>query len=296
MTTFINNGQPITAAPAIGYDGKNFWVYFGTGRFFDGNDKTDDTQQSFYGIKEPMSEVNATTMEFLGTTVLAPTLHGDPTSRTWPDVTADPGDKGLLKTDEIRVEKAFALADATLTCSDTTTDCLPANVDSLADLIEYMAGEEGTSDPTWSNSADGWYYDFYPYDNRERNVGQATLFGGLTLFTTYQPYSDPCKAEGVSYLYGLYYQTGTAWNNVIFGDNGLHDNNRDVAEKFLVGPGLATTPNLHVGDSGDGDGDGDGDGVKAFLQSSTGEIIRVEHDTPTGNSTSSRTGWKQCSE
>ena len=37
----IDVGRPVTAAPAIGWDGKYRWVYFGTGRFFDALDKTD---------------------------------------------------------------------------------------------------------------------------------------------------------------------------------------------------------------------------------------------------------------
>ena len=34
--------RPITAGPSIGYDGENYWIYAGTGRFWDEMDKTDD--------------------------------------------------------------------------------------------------------------------------------------------------------------------------------------------------------------------------------------------------------------
>ena len=52
----LNPGRPITAAPMVGWDGDNFWVYFGTGRFFDKRDKSDassNAQESYYGLKEP---------------------------------------------------------------------------------------------------------------------------------------------------------------------------------------------------------------------------------------------------
>jgi type IV pilus assembly protein PilY1 len=53
------NGQPIVA-PATGtIDNKGEkWVYFGTGRFFSLADKLNDDQQSYYGVKEPNTEVN----------------------------------------------------------------------------------------------------------------------------------------------------------------------------------------------------------------------------------------------
>ena len=51
-----NPVQPITAAPSVGMDDVGrYWLYFGTGRFFDPDDKVDRHQQSFYGIKEPVS-------------------------------------------------------------------------------------------------------------------------------------------------------------------------------------------------------------------------------------------------
>jgi hypothetical protein len=50
-------GQPIVGPATVGTDGLDFWVYFGTGRFFDVDDKTDPSSndiQTFYGIREPI--------------------------------------------------------------------------------------------------------------------------------------------------------------------------------------------------------------------------------------------------
>ncbi|MEM7402254.1 MAG: hypothetical protein AAF304_09935, partial [Pseudomonadota bacterium] len=50
----LNNTGPITAISNAGLDQSgNRWVYFGTGRFLVRADSADNSQQSFYGIKEP---------------------------------------------------------------------------------------------------------------------------------------------------------------------------------------------------------------------------------------------------
>ncbi len=49
-------GRPVTGAASIGTDGTNYWIYFGTGRFLDSDDKTDSSsnaQEAYFGIKEP---------------------------------------------------------------------------------------------------------------------------------------------------------------------------------------------------------------------------------------------------
>jgi len=54
FTTPTPPGQPITASPTASIDEHdNVWIYFGTGKFYDDADKTDTTEQYFYGIKEP---------------------------------------------------------------------------------------------------------------------------------------------------------------------------------------------------------------------------------------------------
>ncbi len=138
---------------------------------------------------------------------------------------------------------------------------------------------------------DGWYRAFH--DARERNLGASALLGGLLTFTTYQPYNDRCKAEGQSYLYGVHFQTGTAWTESVFGtfDESLVDNNGTnqtvtiVKDKLGLGRGLSTTPSMHVGSDSD-------NAAKAFIQTSTGEIIEVEQkNLPYKNTRSGRQNW-----
>lgn len=301
LSTATGNSQPITAAPSVGTDGHNFWVYFGTGRFYDAYDKTDDTQHSYYGIKEPAVEVKEglkiTKMLTWDQVELAPTGG------------VYPGEKGLWKVDDILVGQSYRIQDSILSCR-SGTPCLPPTLQAptLYYLDRFIGGtgldryEGGTKispkspdntveDPCATNGCmDGWYRDFYPYDNRERNVGQATLLGGLVTYTTYQPFNDVCQAEGNAYLYGLYYRTGTAWHKNIFGDAGVEGTN--ITDKLDLGRGLATTPNLHVGGESDPDSK---EGPKAFVQTSTGEIKEVQTDNlPVENYRTGRSKWRQC--
>ena len=138
---------------------------------------------------------------------------------------------------------------------------------------------------THIGGTDGWYKNFL--SDRERNLGQAALLGGLLTFTTYQPYQDPCQSEGLAFLYGVYYLTGTAWNKSIFGDEGL-DEDENVLDVLALGRGLATTPNLFVG-KGDEEG-----GPKAFVQTSTGEIKEIpQTNLPISNYKSGKTSWRE---
>jgi len=300
--------QPITAAPSVGTDGYNFWIYFGTGRFFDPDDKTDRQQQSYYGIKEPMEITDDGSLRKRKLTWAEVELSGNSTS--------DPGAKGLAKVDEILVGESTNIANAPLICKDDSYDCLELNQNpsfynasennAYFDRMEkYIAGTgrcyknicseivscsgSDYTDPHYKNNCtDGWYLDFWPYNNREKNVGQATLLGGLVTFTTYQPNSGVCQAEGASYLYGVYYKTGTAWYENIFGRNGINDDGM-IESKLSLGRGMATTPNLHVGTGGK-----DGKGPKAFVQTSTGEIVEIQQENlPIKNYISGRSKWKE---
>lgn len=284
--SLFNAGQPITGAPSVGYDLHNYWIYFGTGRFFDKIDKNDDAQQSFYGIKE-LTDCEG---EF-----------------TWPSPLVK---ENLVDVSQIMVKKADSGASfdpddfGELYCLSSRGDlstgdlsnkaCLPSGIDSLSSLITHIAGtgkSAGTSCVDTGNDGildtltgkDGWYRDF-PAVSRlgERNVGQATLLGGLLTFTTYQPYDNPCKQEGIAYLYGLYYQTGTTWYRTVFSDRSLEGDR--VLESISLGRGLATTPNLHVGS---------GEGPTAFVQTSTGEIIEIPQTPPLDNFKSGFQSWRE---
>ena len=282
---------PISAAPNLGYDGSNSWVYFGTGRFFAPEDKTDAETQYFFGVKEPLDDDCALTWGEVqwwpGTTAVAPTP------------TADPGKRGLMRTDGIRVlesgKTGFDLSGDYLYCADGNA-CSGLNhltpitiADSahtyyaFSELEQFIKGERCGLTENKDIGIDGWYRVFT--DPRERSLGMPTLLGGLVTYTSYQPYADNCKAEGVSNLYGVYFLTGTAWYESVFGTYLDDEGKSIVKDKLSLGLGLATTPSLQVGEGSDG--------AKAFIQTSTGEIIEIEQENlPIPNATSGRASWE----
>ena len=259
-SVLIDAGQPITAAPAIGWDGRNYWVYFGTGRFLHESEKSDTSQQSYYGIKEPLDS----NKEFTWAKVEINGTHN-----------STPGDRGLLRTDQILVHQSGSSTDAALSCKLGT--CLPENVATFSELVHYIVGDGSTSSGT-----DGWYINFSD-TSRERNLGQGVLLGGLLTFTTYMPYNDLCLSEGLSNLYGVYYQTGTSWYKPVFGTSGVTTDG-NIVSLLPLGHGLSKQPNLHVGKR---------EGTSVFLQSSTGAILEIQQpNLPLGNTKTGKVSWR----
>lgn len=326
----VDAKAPITAAPSVGFDGDNFWVYAGTGRFYDRKDKTDNGQYdsgtadnrskvSFFGIREPVD----TDSNCYDGILTWDTINWDINSKNNSQLLLDgtPGDRGLMQVDNILVAEtatSYYLNTSYMECAHCVTNdndpynptctdlastvCFPgdlptstvvlrdndnqtATVATFDDLEDYIAGR-GCSSDTVSTGIDGWYRDFH--QARERNLGQAALLGGLLTYTGYQPYNDLCQAEGQSFLYGVYYKTGTAWPESVFGTF-ARNGERFVLDNLSLGRGLATTPSMHVG-TGDG-------GATAFIQTSTGEIIEVKQENlPLDNVKSGRSSWNdRCS-
>jgi hypothetical protein len=76
----------------------------------------------------------------------------------------------------------------------------------------------------------------------------------------------------MAFLYGSYYQTGTAWHERVFAPSGIDiDADGNVIDRLSIGRGLAMTPNLHVGKHA---------GSKAFVQTSTGAIVEIRNTRP----------------
>ncbi len=320
----VDAQAPITAAPSVGFDGNNFWVYAGTGRFYDRKDKTDDgwydsgfadnddrNKISFFGIREPVDVSTDCYDGILTWDTINWNIHDNDNYDL--DLDGIPGERGLMQVDNFLVaetETSKYLNASYMECANCVatddpynpycvdrTDCFPVGlpvstvvsrdndedfttVTTFDDLEDYIAGVGCASD-TVSTGIDGWYRDFH--QARERNLGQAALLGGLLTYTGYQPYNDVCQAEGQSFLYGVYYKTGTAWPESVFGTF-TRNGEKFVLDNLSLGRGLATTPSMHVG-TGDG-------GATAFIQTSTGEIIEVKQENlPIDNVKSGRTSW-----
>ena len=93
------------------------------------------------------------------------------------------------------------------------------------------------------------------------------------------------QPEGLSFLYGVYMKTGTAWNEPVFEDFmfGGMDASGNIIDMLNIGRGMAPTPILHVGSN---------EGSKAFIQTSTGAIIEIPQvNLPIDNVKTGRANW-----
>jgi type IV pilus assembly protein PilY1 len=134
---------------------------------------------------------------------------------------------------------------------------------------------------TTAQGDEGWLIDFT--ESKERNLGQATLLGDILTFTTYIPSIDPCEFEGETYLYALYYLTGTAYFASVVGT--VTEGGQEVVlGKVDLGKGLSITPNIHLGRE---------EGSKAFVQTSTGAIQMIDQINP-GLIKSGISSWREA--
>jgi len=279
-STLFNAGQPITTAPTIAMDWKNrTWVFFGTGRFAVQEDIADDSQQSFYGIKEPWESIGGD--NYRVDINEERDLDGNPATpdvlvneMTWAEVSA----ADLMDATRIIVFENGNIKDYNDGVTFTTVKDLatPANnIDTFTDLELYME-----TDPV----PRGWKIDFS--ETRERNLGQGALLGDVLTFTTYAPDPNSCQNEGDSYLYAAFYKTGTAFSTPVIGFNaGVQDTDgsSEVMRKQSLGRGLAVSPAMHTGRE---------EGSKAFVQTSTGAILVIEQANP-GAVKSGKSYWME---
>lgn len=298
LKLLLDAKAPITAAPQISWDGYSNWIYFGTGRFFDKDDKTDKDQNYFFGLKEPMlnrDDCSATADHYL----TWDTINYDVSDSLspWASPSFTPGSRGLFQADQVLVVEKPAYPTIGYTpyafcktpgcqLSDLGITDLGSGKYAFDDMRNYIAGScDATTNLT--KGIDGWYRLFE--DPRERNIGQSTLLGGLVTFTTYQPSSDICTAEGQSFLYGVHYQTGTAWYENVFGTYTHTSGEQIVRDKLSLGLGMAKTPSIHVGSTGTNE-------ATALIESSTGEIIEIgQENLPIPLLRAGKTGWTdQC--
>jgi type IV pilus assembly protein PilY1 len=139
----------------------------------------------------------------------------------------------------------------------------------LVDDIKQYAGETDTP-----RAYDGWIVDL---TGGERCMTKPAVLGGIVTFTTSEPDDDICSYEGDSFLYALYYKTGTAYfENIIgYGDETMTvgaETLNEISKYISLGHGISASPSLHVGKN---------QGAKAFIQSSTGGILEIdEHNLP----------------
>lgn len=233
---------PMTGGINVGFKSKNVWVYFGTGKFWDVSDKTDLRTQWMYGIMEP-KQTNSNAYNFSQ----IPVGHLQ-------DVT-----DYYVRPDGL----------GTLFCKSTNgTGCLPSGVVTVEDLEKYIRD---------TPNVDGWRRSLTSLG--ERVIVEPSLFGGIANFVTSVPSNDYCVAGGSSKLYALYYLTGTAWKENVFGGASADY----IPFTVDLGQGIASRASLHLGKE---------QGVTLFFQNNLGEIITLHQPVlPTSLIKSGKGGW-----
>lgn len=232
----FDTGEPVTAPLSLSVDTyNNTWIYGGTGRFYSTSDKNYTRLQHLFGLKDPFYNPS-----YAPEDVQTP-ASGDyfrnysgspaPFSPDLVDVT------GLAVSDDSGVYSGPQL--------------------------HYRGSFSGLVDEI--RSTDGWIRSL---KDRERIITKPLILGGDVFFSSFIPNNDICGSGGSSSLYGLYYETGTAYPEPIF-ENAVHDQIIDSETVTLnsdyldIGRGISSRIQVHVGKT---------EGAKGFIQKSTGEI------------------------
>lgn len=118
----------------------------------------------------------------------------------------------------------------------------------------------------------GWYLTL---TGGERSLHKPTVLGGIVLFPTFKPTTDVCGYGGTSYLYALYYETGTANDEPVIGTSTTQKitiDNKDyyeILKKTELGSGMPTHAVIHSGQE---------QGVMSLIQLGTGVIKQISVD------------------
>jgi len=252
---FVTFDQPITVAPIAALDPFNrLWLFWGTGRFFSTEDKVDANVQRLYGVWDRPQETTKVTVDV--------SSSGDPTALN--DVT------------NIKVYEGGYM----------DTDTTPGQDTTFSSYLALKRGEYGAE----TTPKYGWYLnmtDPIALDG-ERAINTATVLGNIVLFPTFKPEADICEFGGNSYLYALYYETGTAyWKPVI----GLHGTEgidvsgwkSKILKKIGLGSGMPTSVVIHAGSE---------EGVRGMIQLGTG-VVKVIDIDPASSPQSKVIFWRE---
>jgi type IV pilus assembly protein PilY1 len=266
LVRLFNSPRPITAAPALSLDQfQNTWIYFGTGRYFSlglGGDKSSTETEYLYGIKDPFFNKQHQLDSPPDDYIFNDNYYHNPSSA----LTLAPAD--LFNADLYSV-----LDNGTVLTGDPGSYTVWGNFD----LLKRTAREKN-----------GWWRTLPTSTTAERSLTKPAVIGGVSLFTTFTPEGDICSFGGNSYLYALYYETGTAYERSIFKRvtqetdiNGVTKNvytgatdsvtvagetQEKVVDKTDLGSGTTSSVGIHVGSQAGGEATG-------YVQQGTGNVI-----------------------
>ena len=80
--------------------------------------------------------------------------------------------------------------------------------------------------------------------SKERSIAKPSVLGGMVFTPSFVPNADICGFGGDSYLYGLHYETGTAYIEPVFENeqleyllkNSMIDDGKNISLGFVIAP------------------------------------------------------------
>jgi type IV pilus assembly protein PilY1 len=252
---------PITTAPSVTIDDANkVWVFFGTGRYLSNSDKTDTAQQYLFGIKDSVMNSGCTQ-----------------TNTTNCIINDAAGAKALVNTTNAVV---------CVVCATGTNQATDPNNPTLTSVTTGVNSIAGLVD-----SKDGWYVKLVTAagTSAERSISSSVVLAGAVFFPTLVPTNDFCSSTGTSYLYALYYKTGSANSSPIIGTSTAGANTNSNT-RMTLGEGVASQVAVHIDGTGTsngsavggggGGGAGGGPPIKFCSQMSTGSSTCADANGP----------------
>lgn len=269
---FFDAGVPITAPAALSVDElDNAWVYFGTGRYLNTLDKSNTDQQYLFGIKDPFYNQDHQPDDPVSPTPCAMThdTYGCFDDNYYLNYNStlllDPSD--LMDADPYRIEGKYLVYENASLIADHNGNNLEGE---FLDLL-FLA-----------RSTDGWKRSLT--DSKERITTKPGVLFGTLFATSFVPNDDVCGYGGSGYLYGLYYETGTAYYRAVFVDHDVWLDKKDM------GHGKPSEVGFHY-DPPDNQNNKGGN-VTAFVEQSTGQIVEEVVDTALKHK-SGLTSWEE---
>jgi type IV pilus assembly protein PilY1 len=234
LSALFNATRPVTAPVALSLDDfDNAWIYVGSGRYLSTDDKVNTDSQYICGVKDPFFNRDHTSLGLYGTD-----YYHNYSSSLELEIT------DLLDANE------YTIIQGGQEVYDSSGNLLG----SFNDLLDLARTKNG-----WVRALDS---------AGERVVNKSSLLGGILFTPSFLPDDDVCGFGGDSYLYGLYYETGTPYKQKAFG-NGTDtitisgQEFTQVLSRIDLGSGKASSVGIHVGN----------EGAKSLIQQSTGAIV-----------------------
>jgi type IV pilus assembly protein PilY1 len=259
LSTLFDTDRPITAAPTLSVDTlDNAWVFFGTGRFQEMNDRVTTRQQYLYGIKDPYFNKQYDSSDSANYNGLGNYYHNNTFAET-------------LSRGRLFHSNPYESNDNT-----NTVTPLSGGLGYISDWKTLLSAARNTDQSVNSDYFDGWYRELDPRLNialpSERVISKPALLGGLVFAPIYIPDDDICGFGGGTDIYGVYYETGTPyWRHVFNKDTATPGDLVQYRSGVLLNTGPPPpTLSMHIGRQS---------GAKIFSQTGLGPVLEINIST-----------------